>query len=131
MKYDPKYDPTLSDSICPRCRRSECKRFRLISGNTMTWAIEDCDLYAVHSELYTALGGLYAYDVGAVDSGIRDEALRQRVMRQLNAMTNKDLATTLGRIVRDLFLIEEKLAQGYGIEDVADFIEWVSRGLQR
>ncbi len=43
------HDPTAMDSVCPRCGRSECRRFRLISGNSMSKAIEDCNKHCLHT----------------------------------------------------------------------------------
>lgn len=42
MSTTAKHDPTDDDAVCPRCKRSECKRFRLISGNSMPDKIEEC-----------------------------------------------------------------------------------------
>lgn len=79
-------------------------------------------------ELQDALEGLYAYDQGAVSSGIRDESLRARCVAELRAQTGPhDLypRVLVGRMVRELFLSEEALEQGYGPEDAASFIRWL------
>ena len=72
-------------------------------------------------ELGDAMDGLYAYDEGATDSGIHNEALRQRVITELQAMDSK----WLSRWIRDAMLSEEALEQGYGIADVRSFLEWL------
>lgn len=85
-------------------------------------------------ELRDALEGLFAYDEGATDSGIHDEGLRKRCMQEVEE--RKALGETLprllvSRMVRDMWLSEEALAQGYGIEDAIGFTEWLDRQLSR
>lgn len=82
-------------------------------------------------ELREALDGLYAYDGGSTDSGIHDEALRVRVKAQLVADAalagpNAQVGPRLSRITRDLFLSDEAVEQGYGLEDVAGFLTWLA-----
>ena len=77
-------------------------------------------------ELRRALDGLYAYDNGAVSSGIRDEDLRARVIRELGerrALGN--WRAQLARLVREMWLSEEAIEQGYGTEDAVRFTEWL------
>jgi len=79
-------------------------------------------------ELRDALDGLYAYDTGSVDSGIHDEALRQRCMIELQSRLGPGEAAPrllLSRMIRDMWLSEEALAQGYGIEDALAFVGWL------
>lgn len=73
-------------------------------------------------ELGDALEGLYAYDQGATDSGIHDEALREKCKARLQTVEGLWLA----RWARDHFLSERALDQGYRLEDVRGFIEWLS-----
>jgi hypothetical protein len=73
-------------------------------------------------ELWDALDGLFAYDMGCRSSGIKDDKLRDRVKAELE----KD-KLRLSRIVRDRMLTENRLAQGYGLEDVKEFIDWSDR----
>ena len=77
-------------------------------------------------ELASALSGLFAFDSGATDSGIHDEVLRSQVKDILHGMAEEECRLTMSRILRDLFLSEEALAEGYGIEDAAEFIRWLS-----
>jgi hypothetical protein len=80
-------------------------------------------------ELRAALVGLHAYDEGARDSGIHDEDLRERCKAELKARTasgEPGARLFLSRLVRDMWLSEEALAQGYGIEDAEGFIRWLS-----
>lgn len=78
-------------------------------------------------QLRNALDGLHAYDDGAVDSGIHDEDLRQRCINALKAQTgpHEIAPEVLSRIVRDLYLTDEAIAQGYGLEDAVGFIRWL------
>lgn len=77
-----------------------------------------------YDELKAALDGLYAYDTGSIDSGIRDENLRARAIGQFHDLTGTEHRALLGRIVVDLFLSENALANGYGPEDAREFLEW-------
>lgn len=80
-------------------------------------------------ELRDALDGIYAYDTGAVDSGIRDELLRARCidhMRQWPLGAHEAVPRLeVSRLVREMWLSEEALAHGYGIEEVARFTMWL------
>lgn len=82
------------------------------------------------AELSDALMGLYAYDTGSRDSGIHDERLRDRVRIEFFTDPGRSgsqiVSDRISRIVRDAFLSEEAISEGYGIEDVADFIRWLS-----
>ena len=81
------------------------------------------------AELRDALNGIYAYDTGSTDSGIHDEALRERCLEALREMPRRPGALAaqqfIARMVRDLYLSEEALAQGYGIEDADEFLHWL------
>ncbi len=72
-------------------------------------------------ELSDALDGLKAYDSGCIDSGIHDEVLRERVKAELAASS----MTRISRIVREMRLSDEALAQGYTLEDVASILRWL------
>jgi hypothetical protein len=69
-----------------------------------------------------ALIGIFAYDTGSVDSGIHDELLREQAIDELGA---GGALLRLTRLVRTQFLSEEALAEGYSIEDAAEFIKWL------
>jgi hypothetical protein len=84
-------------------------------------------------ELRDALDGLYAYDGGAVDSGIHDEGLRVRCIKEMRErMGPHEVAPRLflSRMVRDMWLSEEALAQGYGIEDAMRFVDWLDERME-
>lgn len=80
-------------------------------------------------ELFDAIDGLHAYDDGATDSGIRDEALRQRVIEELRAdaasVPNSLVGPRLMRFVRTHYYLEP-----YTLEDVAGFIEWLAERME-
>lgn len=77
------------------------------------------------AELADALSGLSAYDHGALDSGIHDHALLERVRAHLEAMGETGRRVSLARIVRGLFLTDDAIAIGYGLEDVSGFLLWL------
>ncbi len=85
-------------------------------------------------ELRDALDGLYAYDGGATDSGIHDEVLRQKCITTIKAMPLKpgELVPRLwlSRLIRDMWLSEEVLEQGYGIEDAISFLRWLEEEME-
>lgn len=77
-------------------------------------------------ELRDALDGLYAYDGGATDSGIRDENLRARCKEELKARHAGDgYGPWLSRLVREMWLSDEAIEQGYGIVDAVEFCRWL------
>jgi len=80
-------------------------------------------------ELRAALDGLYAYDQGSKDSGIHDEALRARCiahMRQWPVGEFELMPTAeVSRMVRDMWLSDEAIGQGYGIESAFGFTRWL------
>jgi hypothetical protein len=85
-------------------------------------------------ELRDALEGLYAYDTGSHDSGIHDEALRQRCIAAIKAMPigRSELVPRLwlSRLIRDMWLSEDALNQGYGIEDAISFLKWLEERME-
>lgn len=79
-------------------------------------------------ELMDALDGLYAYDTGSLDSGIHDEGLRARCIAELRTglgAGEQVPRVRVGRIVRELYLTDERLEMGYGPEDVFAFLDWL------
>ena len=76
--------------------------------------------------LFDSIDGLFAYDTGCTDSGIHDETLRQEVKNHLLSITDDEFRYTISEYVRDYFLSVEALDEGYGIEGVREFIEWMS-----
>lgn len=73
-------------------------------------------------ELRDALDGLFAYDMGATDSGIKDNQLKERCKAELQKLTPE--AFTL--MAREMWLSDEAMAQGYGVADLKEFIDWLA-----
>ncbi len=78
-----------------------------------------------YEEIKDALDGLSAYDGGATDSGIHDEALRQRVKDLIQGLDEKKRRILIAQIIKETFLTNSALEQGYGPEDVKDFLVWL------
>lgn len=86
-------------------------------------------------ELFDAIDGLFAYDSGAVDSGIHDEKLRMAVQVYLLALLqtgrgphrrySPEFSALLGRYIDRFFLGKEAIARGYGLEDLQGFMRWL------
>ena len=77
------------------------------------------------SEINENLQALYAYDTGCTDSGIKSDELRNQIKKELENMDEDDLRIILSKHIRDYYLIDEALDNGYGIEDVKEFIHWL------
>ncbi len=79
--------------------------------------------------LREALRGLFAYDTGSTDSGIHDEGLRQQCIAAIKAIPTDPYEVAprlwLSRLIRDAYLSEEALEEGYGIEDAISFVKWL------
>jgi hypothetical protein len=72
-------------------------------------------------ELRDALDGLFAYGVGATDSGIHDEDLRARCIARLSEMRPAEIRS----MIREMRLTPAALAGGYGIEDAEELRMWL------
>ena len=75
--------------------------------------------------LFNYLDGMFAYDTGCVDSGIKDEVKRQEIIK----MFHDDPRWAMNKLaiyVLTHFLSDEARQQGYGLEDVQSFFEWLS-----
>lgn len=83
-------------------------------------------------ELSRAIDGLFAYDNGAIDSGVHDPELKARVRSELAVGRGEYqlISPRVSRIVRELYLSDEAIAQGYGLEDAARCFQWIDDGLQ-
>jgi hypothetical protein len=76
-------------------------------------------------ELFKALDGLFAYDMGFTDSGIHDERLRQRVIAEIKAERGENKAGP--RLTRFAARFVEPPCT---LEDMAAFIEWLDDHMQ-
>lgn len=69
--------------------------------------------------------GLFAYDVGCTDSGIRDERRKHELLEWVSVRDKDDLRKDMARLVREVCLSEARLAQGHGLADAAEFMRWL------
>jgi hypothetical protein len=78
-------------------------------------------------ELWAAIDGLMAYDTGCTDSGIHDERLRAKVHAELEKAIrpNQMYSDRLSRLAGKYLLSEEAIADGSGLEDVEELINWL------
>ena len=76
------------------------------------------------TELSNALSTLYAADQ---NNGTADETLRASVIVELRKDRSESelFSVRVTRIARDLFLSDEAIAQGYGLEDIRSFVNWL------
>ena len=70
----------------------------------------------------------FAYDTGAKDSGINHS--KEEIKDYLLNLSENEFRLFLSRIIREEFLSEDALMQGYGIEDVCSFIDWIRNDLE-
>lgn len=80
-------------------------------------------------ELSEALISLYAHDTGNPMRGVRSGVLRERCRRELRrreAIGGGTARRFSGRLLRESFLTEECLADGYGPEDMIEFVVWMA-----
>lgn len=75
--------------------------------------------------IYESIDRLFAYDTGAVDSGIKNKYLRDKIIEYLYNLSNDELRIFLSDFIRKRFVSPEAIAEGYGIDDVKIFIEWL------
>jgi hypothetical protein len=74
--------------------------------------------------LFEAMDALMAYDLGAWDSGDGDENTREVVKAYLARLEDDRLRRACAVFARR-YLTDEAIAEGYGINDVGEFAEWV------
>ena len=60
-----------------------------------------------YETLRDSLDGLFAYDTGSTDSGIHDEALRERCKAHLQGLKDDDRRHLLGKMVAEMWLSEK------------------------
>jgi hypothetical protein len=90
--------------------------------------------------LFDALDGLYAYDRGSTDSGIKDEVLREACKVKLEEIREDGISESqlysarfsgmIGRFIQARCLSPEAIKQGYGYEDMRNFLEWLHRDMK-
>ncbi len=74
--------------------------------------------------LNEAIDALMAWDLGCVDSGVKDARLKRSVGEYLKSLDDKEFRFATGEFARK-YLSEEGLSKGYGLEDVRSFIRWL------
>jgi len=81
------------------------------------------------NELKSALSTLYAADK---NNGTADETLRASVIAELRKDRSESelFSVRVTKIVRDMFLSDEVIEQGYGLEDIRDFINWIDEEMR-
>ena len=70
-----------------------------------------------------ALDHLFAYDMGSRAAGVHDEGLKAATKDAVRGLDRPALA----RILRDMWLSEDAITQGYGAEDLLQFIVWLDK----
>lgn len=75
------------------------------------------------------IDGLIAYDDGATDSGLHDESAKQEIRDYLAGLSNKDHRVILSRVIRDLYLSDVAIEEGYGWEDAKSLGRWLENDL--
>lgn len=78
------------------------------------------------NKLFDLLDGLFAYDTGCVNSGINDVVLKNEVKCYLGTLDEVEFRVLISTFVRDKYLTEQALSQGYGIEEVICFVKWLN-----
>lgn len=71
------------------------------------------------------LDGFFAYDTGCTDSGIKNDGLKEECRKYIMSIKPDERRHMLARMVVDLYLNEEAVKSGYGIEDAQKFISWL------
>lgn len=80
------------------------------------------------STLFDTLDRLQNHDDGVLQSGLRDDELKQSIANTLQAMDETALNQLLARYLRR-FLTDEAIAEGHSIETVARSIRWLDEEL--
>lgn len=79
----------------------------------------------MENDLTYSLDTLFAYDTGSTDSGIKDEQLRKKIIYDLENMDDNNFRIFISKYIRNKFLSDAALSEGYGLEDVKTFIDWL------
>ncbi len=78
-------------------------------------------------KLFGALDGLFAYDEGGTDCGIKDDALKAAVFSYLKSQRDEH------QIYPDILseFAKAYLEPPYGLEDLKEFIDWVDENMEK
>ena len=80
--------------------------------------------------LREAVDGLIAYWGGCTDSGINDYKLRYSVAEYLKSLDDNEFRIVTAKLARDLYLSEDQVVKGYGLEDVRELVRFLNDLLQ-
>lgn len=69
------------------------------------------------------LEALFAFDTGCVDSGIHDDIIKSSIFKEIRK--SEEIPEFVNEIPR-FFLSKEGIEQGYSLEDVRMFLDWLS-----
>jgi hypothetical protein len=86
-------------------------------------------------EFFDCMDGFYAADGGMADSGIKDGLKREAFKLYLHALmedgrtnsqiVSRKLDARIMSYIRAYFTDESRVEQGYGLEDLHNFLEWL------
>jgi hypothetical protein len=76
-------------------------------------------------KLFDAIDAIMAFDEGAVDSGVADDEMREAIIVFLKSLDRSERRRVCAEFARNL-LTDESIAQGYSLEDVVSFMDWLS-----
>lgn len=75
-------------------------------------------------DLANAIDALMAYDHGATDSGISDYEMKDAVRSYLDELGDNERRIALAKVAQAM-LSDERIEEGYGLDEVAGFSEWI------
>ena len=75
--------------------------------------------------LMDAVDSVLAFDRGAFDSASSGADLRQAVLSYLRQLDDEARRNVLAQYCRR-FLTDEAIRAGYGVNDIINFVEWLS-----
>jgi len=76
-------------------------------------------------QLGEALDALFAYDMGATDSGVHDDEMKDAIAEYMDSLTDRARSDLLCDHLIEHFVGPEARASGYGIEDAWHFLRWL------
>ncbi len=79
--------------------------------------------------LQDAVDGLFAYDQGCTSSGINDPLLREAVKNYFKRLELSEQSLVASKLA-SVYLSESGIKQGYRIEDVILFADWLKEKME-
>lgn len=80
-----------------------------------------------NKEIKNNLINFYAFDTCGPDFGFKDDELRMKTFVAIESIHNEDEKLEnkiLSELLIEQFLCDEAINEGYGIEDVENFLSW-------